>query len=84
MSFVNSANESAAKVLLTSEKDVFGGHLTLPNHEIVDSGAFYEVPFFCISPKNLLGNFFDSLNDKFSRARYEYRLERLVGPPHKV
>ena len=29
--------------------------------EIVDCGAFCEVIFFCISPKNQLGGFFDSL-----------------------
>ena len=51
-------NESVGKVLLTSEKDVFGGHLTLPKHEIVVCRAFYEVTFFCISPRNLLGDFF--------------------------
>ena len=56
-------NEPVEKVLLTSENDVFGGHLTLPNHEIVDCDAFYEVTFFYISPKDLLGNFFYSLND---------------------
>jgi len=50
-------------VLLTCENDVFGGHLTLSRHEIVDCGALYEVTFFCISPKNLLGDFFYSLND---------------------
>jgi hypothetical protein len=58
------ANESVGKVLLTSESDVFGDHLTLPKHEIVDCSAFYEVTFFCISPKNLLGDFFYSLNAK--------------------
>jgi len=31
------------------------------NCEIVDSGVFCEVIFFSISPKTLLGNFFDSL-----------------------
>jgi hypothetical protein len=56
------ANEPVGKVVLTSENDVFGGLLTLPKHEIVDCGAFYEVTFFCISPKNLLGHFFYSLN----------------------
>jgi hypothetical protein len=65
------SNESVGKVLLTSENDVFGGHLTLPNHEIVDCGAFYEVTFFCISPKNLLGDFFYSLNAKISREYNE-------------
>ena len=35
--------------------------MTLHNCEIVDCGAFCEVIFFCISPKNLLGDFFDSL-----------------------
>src|SRR4030042_4870222 len=56
-------NESVGKVLLTSETEVFGGHLTIPKYEVVDCGTFYEVTFFCISPKNLLGNFFYSLND---------------------
>ena len=55
-------NEPVGKVLLTSETDVFGGHLTLPRHEIVDWCAFYEVTFFCISPKYLLGDFSYSLN----------------------
>ena len=32
------------------------------NYEIVDCGAFCEVIFFCIFPKNLLGDFFDSLS----------------------
>jgi len=49
---------------LTSENDVFGGHLTLPKYKIVDCGAFCEVIFFYISPKNLLGDFFYSLNVK--------------------
>jgi hypothetical protein len=31
---------------LTSENGVFGGHLTLPKHEIVDCGAFCKVIFF--------------------------------------
>jgi hypothetical protein len=57
------ANEPVGKVLLASEKDVFGGHLTLPRHEIIDRRAFHEVSSFCISPKNLLGDFFYSLND---------------------
>jgi hypothetical protein len=55
-------NEPVGIVFLTSEIDIFGGHLTLPKHEIVDCGAFYEVIFFCISPKSLLGHFFYSLN----------------------
>ena len=56
------ANEPVEKVLLTCESNVFGGLLTFPKHQIVDCGAFYEVTFFCISPKNLLGDFFYSLN----------------------
>jgi hypothetical protein len=60
-------NEAVGKVLLTSENDVFQGHLTLPQYEIVDCGAFCEVIFFCISPKNLLGDFFYSLNAELSR-----------------
>jgi hypothetical protein len=61
-------NEPVGKVLLTSENGVFGGHLTLPKHEIVDCSAFYKVTFFCISPKNLLGDFFYSLNDLGQRG----------------
>ena len=53
---------------MTSENDVFGGVLTLRKHEIIDCGAFYEVTFFCISPKNLLGDFFYSLNAEISGA----------------
>jgi hypothetical protein len=45
---------------------VFRGLLTPPQHEIVDRGAFYEVTFFYISPKNLLGDFFYSLNVKLT------------------
>jgi hypothetical protein len=55
-------SEPLEKALLTSENGVFGGHLTLPKHEIVDCGAFYEITFPRISPKNLLGDFFYSLN----------------------
>ena len=40
--------------------------MTPRNYEIVDCDAFCEVIFFCISPKNLLGDFFDSL------TRYPY------------
>ncbi len=37
----------------------------IPHHyEIIDCGAFCEVIFFCISPKGLLGDFFDSLGRK--------------------
>jgi len=43
--------------------------LTLPKYEIVDCGAFYEVTFFYISPKNLLGNFFYSFNVKAQPRR---------------
>jgi hypothetical protein len=40
--------------------------MTPRNYEIVDCDAFCEVIFFCISPQNLLGDFFDS----FSCTRY--------------
>jgi hypothetical protein len=40
---------------------LFGGLMTSRDCEIVDSDAFREVIFFSISPKNLLGDFFDSL-----------------------
>jgi hypothetical protein len=55
-------NESVGKALLAGEDKIFGGYLTLPKHEIVDCGAFCEVFFFHISPKNLLGDFFYRLN----------------------
>jgi hypothetical protein len=38
--FYSDANEPVEKVLLTSAKDVSGGHLTPRKHEIVDCGAF--------------------------------------------
>ena len=41
--------------------------MTLPKYKIVDCGAFYEVTFFCISPKNLLRGFFYRLNAKAHR-----------------
>jgi hypothetical protein len=56
------ANEPVEKVLLTGENAVFGGHLTLPKHEIVDCGAFCEVTFFCIPAKDHLGDFSYNLN----------------------
>jgi hypothetical protein len=40
-----------------------GVTLTLPRYEIVDCDAFCEIIFFCIWLKNLLGDFFYSLND---------------------
>jgi hypothetical protein len=40
----------------------FRGFLYFPPHGVVDCGAFYEVTFVCISPKNLIGDFFYSLN----------------------
>jgi hypothetical protein len=36
--------------------------MTPHSYEIGDGGAFCEVIFFCISPKKLLGDFFDSLS----------------------
>ncbi len=76
-------NEPVGKVLLTNVNDVFGGHLTPPKHEIVDCGAFYEITFFCISPKNLLRDFFYSLNAKAKGCGGFCRvpLERLVRRP---
>jgi len=56
-------NESVGKVLLTSQNDIFGGHLTLPKYEIVDCSAFCEVIFFYFSPKNPLKTFFYRFND---------------------
>ena len=58
-----------------------GVFLTLPKHEIVDCGAFYEVTFFCISPKNLLGDFFYSLNDLNERWLLAIRWYCFVGQP---
>jgi len=73
-------NEPVGKVLLTSENDVFGGLLTLPKHEIVDCSAFYEVTFFWISPRNLLGAFSTASTLKLRGAAALCRvpLERLV------
>jgi hypothetical protein len=84
MSILFPPNEPVGKVLFTSDNDVFGGHLTLPKHEIVDCGAFYEVTFFCISPKNLLGDFFYSLNASgkrqvWSAAKYLSDLTRWLA-----
>ncbi len=56
-------NELAGEVFLTSEDGVFEGHLTLRKHGIVDCSAFYDVAFFCISPKSLLEDFFHRLNE---------------------
>jgi len=39
--------------------------MTPHNSESVDCGAFCEVIFFCISPKILLGGFFDSLSSYY-------------------
>ncbi len=39
--------------------------MTPHNYEIVDCSAFCEVIFFCISTKNLLGDFFDSLSCRY-------------------
>jgi len=64
---------------LTSENDVFGGHLTLPKYEIVDCGAFCEVIFFYISPKNLLGDFFYSLNGEQKGSKVEFEIRRVKG-----
>jgi hypothetical protein len=59
---VNAPNESVKKVLLTSENDVLGSHLTLPKYKIIVCGAFCKVIFFYISQKNLLGGFFYRFN----------------------
>ena len=72
------SNEPVEEVLWASKSDVFGGHLTLPKYKIVDCGAFCEVIFFYISPKNLLGDFFYSLNGKAQRALST--LQRFVKP----
>jgi len=45
--------------------------LTLPQYEIVDYRAFQGVPFFCISPKNLLRDFSYSLNVAAKRLAKE-------------
>jgi hypothetical protein len=64
------ANESVGKVLLTSENDVFGGHLTLPKHEIVDCGAFYEVTFFLrLAQESAWGLFLQTQNALLRGAR---------------
>jgi len=70
------ANEPVEKVLLTSENDVFRGLMTPPNYEIVDCGACCEVILFYISPRNLLGDFFYSLNAQLNRQQ---KAERETG-----
>jgi hypothetical protein len=66
---------------LTSENDVFGGHLTLLKYKIVECGAFCEVIFFYISPKNLPGDFFYSPNGQGERCPPQayYGASRLSG-----
>jgi hypothetical protein len=49
--------------------------MTLHNYEIVDCGAFCEVIFFCILPKNLLGDFFYSLS-RSHQVENPYRYTR--------
>ncbi len=53
-------------MVLLANIEVFGVHRDrkVEMVPIVDCGAFYKVTFFCISPKNLLGDFFYSLNDQ--------------------
>jgi hypothetical protein len=47
---------------------IFGGHLTFPKHEIVDCGTSCEVTFFCISPKDLLEDFFYRFNEPVEKV----------------
>jgi len=56
--------------------------MTPHNYEIVDCGAFCEVIFFCISPKNLLRDFFDSLAiyRLFPRNLSRYDMEDVSKP----
>ena len=72
--FHGRSNEPVGKVLLISETGVFGGLLTHPKHEVVDCGAIYEVTFFCISPKNLLGDFFYRHNARINQRPIYSRL----------
>lgn len=53
-------NDSAEKVLLTSENDVFGGHLVLLKYKIVNYSAVRKVVFLCISSKICSGLFLQS------------------------
>jgi hypothetical protein len=43
---------------------MFSGVSTLPKHEIVDCGAFYEPLFSASRPGIRLGDFFYSLNNR--------------------
>jgi hypothetical protein len=61
-------NESVEKPPQRPSGMIFGGRLTFPSHEIVDCSAFCEVTFSRIARKNLLGDFFYSLNDKGEAA----------------
>lgn len=63
---VHMHNEPVEKVTQRSYWMIFGGHLILNNHEIVDCDAFCEVILFWVSSKNLFGYFFYSLNDLYN------------------
>jgi len=54
--------------------------MTPHSYETVDCGAFCEVIFFCISPKKLLGDFFDSLSRTLQseNPRHYTRLEMII------
>jgi hypothetical protein len=55
--------------------------MTPHNCEIVDCGAFCEVIFFCISPKSLLGDFFDSLGGSHEKELPEGANTMAPGDP---
>lgn len=60
--YLERANEAVEKVPDGPRHVIFGGHLTPPEHQIVDCSAFYEVAFSRFSPRILLGDFFYSFN----------------------
>src|SRR5206468_798750 len=71
-------NESVEKVLLASANKIFRGHLTLPKHGIVDSGAFCQVFFSTSNPRICLGAFSTDSTVWGSAASEASPLERRV------
>jgi hypothetical protein len=55
-----------------------------PQHEIVDRDALDEVTFFCISPKNLLRDFFYSLDDLQNLRGQSPKFEPDAANPRQV
>jgi hypothetical protein len=70
------SNEPVGKVLLTSENDVFGGHLSPPKYKIVECGASCEVIFSTSHQRICLGTFSTASTMKLTGSR-------VIGDPVK-